>query len=239
MKLKFRLFSSLSSRHKAMINILIVHEIPLMCNIIASVLDSETDITVVGCASNVDEAIDRVLKNGVGLVLISTRLPNLGTTQLTNLLVQRAPGVKVLILGISESRESVLNYVESGAAGYVLKESSLDDLLTTIRAVYNGQALISPEIAATLMQRVSEFSQAFARIGANPPESLSLTQREFEVLELLGKNLSNQEIAERLVIETGTVKNHVHNILNKLGVSSREEAADLMTVIKERTHKQD
>jgi len=138
-------------------------------------------------------------------------------------------------LGISESRESVLNYVESGAAGYVLKESSLDDLLTTIRSVYNGQALISPEIAATLIQRVSELAQAFARTGVNPPESLSLTQRELEVAELLSENLSNQEISERLVIEVGTVKNHVHNILNKLGLSSREDAANLITVIKERS----
>jgi two-component system NarL family response regulator len=218
-----------------MINLLIVHEFPLMCSIIASVLDSEPDIKVLGCASSIDEAIDRVMKNDVNLVLISTRLPDQGTIRLTNLLVQQAPSVKVLILGITESRESVLQYVESGAAGYVLRESSLDDLLTTIRAVYSGQAFISPEIAATLIQRVSEFARVFSRTGVNPPESLSLTQRELEVAELLSENLSNQEISERLVIEVGTVKNHVHNILNKLGVSSREDAANLMLVLKERS----
>jgi DNA-binding NarL/FixJ family response regulator len=116
----------------------------------------------------------------------------------------------------------------------VLRESSLNDLLTTIRAVYNGRALISGEIAAALIQRVSEFAQAFAQTGVTPPESLNLTAREFEVLELLSQNLSNQEIAERLVIERGTVKNHVHSILSKLGVDRREEAGNLMSITKER-----
>jgi len=214
-----------------MIKILVVHEFPLMCNIIASVLDNEPDIKVAGCASSVEEALELVLHNGVDLVLVSTRLSDHGTIRLTNLLVERAASVKILILGITESRESVLNYVESGAAGYVLKESSLDELLATLRAVHAGKALISPEIAATLMQRVSEFSQAFTQIGALPPDSLNLTQREIEVLEMVQQNLTNQQIAERLVIEIGTVKNHVHNILNKMGVGSREDAANLMSMI--------
>jgi DNA-binding NarL/FixJ family response regulator len=217
-----------------MINVLIVHEFPLMCHIIASVLDDEPDIKVVGYASGVAEAMDCVKQNNVDLVLISSRLPEQGTIKLTNLLIEDVPTIKVLILGITETRESVLKYVEAGATGYVLRESSLDDLLTTIRAVYNGKALISAEIAAALMRRVSEFAQVFAQTGVTPPESLNLTAREFEVLELLSQNLSNQEIAKRLVIETGTVKNHVHSILNKLGVDRREEAGNLMSIIKER-----
>jgi DNA-binding NarL/FixJ family response regulator len=217
-----------------MINILIVHEFPLMCNIIASVLDDEADIKVIGCASGLEEAMMQVMQNEVDLVLVSTRLPNQETIRLTNLLMQKVPAVKVLILGITETRESVLEYIESGAAGYVVKESSLDDLLTTIRTVYAGKAVVSPEIAATLIQRVSEFARIFSQTGVIPPESLNLTSREFEVLELLSENLTNQEIAERLVIEMGTVKNHVHSILNKLGVSSRDDAGNLMALIKDR-----
>lgn len=178
--------------------------------------------------------MDRIRQNGVDLVLISSRLPEQGTIKLTNLLIQDTPAIKIIILGITETRESILKYVEAGATGYVLKESSLDELLTTIRAVYNGKALISPDIAAALIQRVSEFAQVFAQTGMNPPESLNLTAREYEVLELLSQNLSNQEIAKRLVIETGTVKNHVHSILNKLGVVRREEAGNLMGLIRER-----
>jgi len=217
-----------------MINVLIVHEFPLMCNIIASALDDEPDIKVVGCVSGVKEALDRVKQNDVDLVLISSRLPEQGTIQLTSLLIQNVPAIKIIILGITETRESVLEYVEAGATGYVLKESSLDELLTAIRAAYEGQALISPEIAAALIRRVSEFAQIFAQTGVTLPESLNLTAREFEVLELLSQNRSNQEIAKQLVIETGTVKNHVHNILNKLGVARREDAGNLMARIKEK-----
>lgn len=217
-----------------MINVLVVHEFPLMCNIIASVVDDEPDIKVLGYVSDIDEAMSLASHNNVDLVLISSRLPDQGTIRLTNLLIQNIPTIKVLVLGITETRESVLEYVEAGATGYVLKESSLDDLLTTIRAVYEGKAFISPEIAAALIQRVSEFAQVFSQTGFNLPESLNLTARELEVLGLLSQNLSNQEIAEQLVIETGTVKNHVHSILKKMGVDRREEAGNLMPRIKEK-----
>jgi len=217
-----------------MIKVLIAHELPLMCNIIASVLDDEPDIKVVGCVSGVEKALDRVKQSDADLVLISSRLPEQGTIQLTNLLIQNVSAIKIIILGITETRESILEYVEAGAIGYVLKESSLDEFLTAIRAAYDGKPLISPEIAAALMQRVSEFAQVFAQTGATLPESVNLTAREFEVLELLSQNRSNQEIAEQLFIETGTVKNHVHSILNKLGVDRREEAGNLMSLIKER-----
>lgn len=217
-----------------MINVLVVHEFPLMGNIISSVLDGEKDITVIGCAMDVKDAMGLVKENDVDVVLISSRLPDNGTLNLTKMLVQSVYSPSILILGITETRENVLEYVEAGATGYVLKESSLDDMLTAIRAVNSGKALVSPEIAAALIERVSEFVQAFEQVGITPPDSLDLTPREYEVLELLGQNMSNQEIAQQLVIETGTVKNHVHSILSKLGVSSREDAAKLASLLKNR-----
>jgi len=217
-----------------MINVLVVHEFPLMCNIISSVLDDESDIVVVGGATDADAALERVKEDNIDVILISSRLPDEGSIRLTNTLVQLDLVPKILIFGITETRENVLRYIEAGATGYVLKESSLTDLLTAIRATQSGKALVSPEMAAALIQRISEFAQAFAQVGIVPPESLSLTARELEVLELMGQNLGNQEIAHRLFIEVGTVKNHVHSILNKLGVSSREDAALLMSIVKER-----
>ena len=215
-----------------MIQVMIVHEFPLMCNIVAAVLDGEPDIEVVGYASTVEDASEKISEHDVDVILISSRLPNQGTTEFTNFLFQQMPAVKILILGISESRESVLKYAEAGANGYVLKESSLDDLLAAIRAVYNDKVLISPDIAAMLFQRVSEYAKVFAQTDISPPETVNLTARELEVLELLSQKMSNQQIAERLVIETGTVKNHVHNILSKLGVDRREEAGNLMSIIR-------
>jgi len=216
------------------INVLIVHEFPLMCNVIASVLESEPDISVIGKSTSVEQALKFIKSHKVDVALISPRLPDKGTLTLTSLIGQSASSIKILILGIAETREDALRYFEAGAAGYVLRESSVYELLATIRAVSDGRAVISPEIAASLIERVSEYSHVVAHVDPVSIDKLHLTTREVEVLELLSQNLSNHEIAQKLVIELGTVKNHVHSILNKLGVSHREDAARLMDAIRRR-----
>lgn len=209
------------------IRVLIVHEYPLMCDIIARVVDGEPDIQVQGFASSVDEAKDFIFKEPIDVVLISPRLPENGSIKLTRILVRKAPSIRILVLGISESREQVLQYIEAGASGYVIRESSVDDLLSVIRAAHAGKALVSPEVASILIHRVKTLSRTFMEAGISPPDITNLTARELEVLQLVTNNLSNQQISERLVIGLGTVKNHVHNILDKLGVANREEAANL------------
>jgi DNA-binding NarL/FixJ family response regulator len=213
-----------------MIRVLLVNEIPLMCNVIASVLEDEPDIEVVGRATSVDEALDQAPE--CDIVLVSTRLPNDGALTLIQTLVETEPSVKILALGLSETKEQVLSYVEAGADGYVLKDNSADELVTRIRAAHRGKAIVSPQIAGALMSRVSEWAQLFEDIEAGVAETADLTPREREILELIGQGLTNQEIADRLVIQVGTVKNHVHNILQKLDVSSRQDAAAYLAVIK-------
>lgn len=210
---------------------MIVHEIPIMCSIIASVLEDEEDIFISGCANTVDEALE-MAHDDVNTVLISTRLPDHGALRLTELLAENEPDISVLALGLSERKEDVLPYVEAGALGYVLKNDSIDDLLAVIRSAYSGKARVSPEIAAALMTRVSELYQKFSHLNPELLENEQLTSRELEILELLGKNYSNREISEHLMIEVGTVKNHVHNILNKLNVSSRRQAVNYLAIIK-------
>lgn len=215
-----------------MIGVLLVNEIRLMGNVIASALEDEPDIEVVGCATSVDEALEIIQRKNVDVVLASTRLPEQGALQLTEAVTERNPDTDVLVLGVTEKKERVLQYVEAGAVGYVLKDDSVEDMLETIRAAQKGKALVSPEIASALMERVSELAGMFAGLETGVVESADLTSREVEVLELLGKNLTNQEIADELVIEVGTVKNHVHSILNKLDVSTRDEAAAYLALIK-------
>jgi two-component system NarL family response regulator len=199
--------------------------------VIASVLEDESDIEVVGRAAPVDEALALAKESDV--VLVSTRLPDNGALKLTSAIAEADPSVKVLVLGLGESKERVLRYVEAGADGYVLKNDSVDDLLRHIRAAQRGKALVSPKIAAALMSRVTELAQLFAEIESGISESADLTPREREILELIGQGLTNQEIADRLVIEVGTVKNHVHSILQKLDVSSRQDAASYLALIRE------
>ena len=215
-----------------MIHVLLVNEIRLMCNVLAAAMDDEEDIKVVGCATDVENALAMIQMENVDVVLVSTRLPKNGALRLTEAITAENPATDVLVLGITEKKERVLQYVEAGAVGYIVKDDTVDDMLTAIRAAQEGKALVSPKIAAALMERVSELAGMFADLETGVIESAGLTPREIEVLELLGKNLTNQEIADHLYIEVGTVKNHVHSILNKLNVSTRDEAATYLALIK-------
>jgi len=215
-----------------MIHVLLVNEIRLMCNVITAALEDEPDIKVVGCATSVDEALEKLAREDIDVVLVSTRLPERGALQLTQTITDTQPSTNVLVLGVTDHKERVLQFVEAGAIGYVLKDDSIDDMVAAIQAAQQGKALVSPKIAGALMERVSELAGMFADLETGVIETAGLTPRELEVLELLGQNMTNEEIAETLVIEVGTVKNHVHSILNKLNVNSRREAATYLALIK-------
>lgn len=213
------------------IRVLLVNQIRLMCNIITSVIEDEPDIEVVGCATSLEEALAIVRRGIVDVAVVSTKLPDQGALELTSAITQMAPGTKVLALGLTENKDRVLRYVEAGAVGYILPDDSLDEMLATIRAARDGEAHVSPEIATAMMERITELAQMFAQVESSVVESAELTPRELEVLELIAQDKTNQGIAEELVIEVGTVKNHVHNILDKLNVSSRGEAAAYLAFI--------
>jgi two-component system NarL family response regulator len=212
-----------------MICVLLVSEMGLVSNLIASVLEDEPDIDVVERTTSPEGALDQLSEADV--VLVSTRLRENGALRFTEAAVERDASAKVLVIGLRESEQEVLKYVEAGADGYVLRDNSVDMLLEKVRAADQGEALISPDIAYALMSRLTELAQLFSRVKTGLDEPVDLTPREQEVLDLVGEGLTNQEIAERLYIEVGTVKNHVHSILQKLDVNSREDAAAYLALI--------
>ena len=214
------------------INILLVNESRLIGNVIVAALDNETDIQVVGCVTTPDEALKIIQENIVDVALVSTRLSDQGALRLTSAITDIAPETKVLALGLTEEKQRVLRYVEAGATGYVLKDDSLEDLIDKVRAAQDGKVFVSPQIAAAIMDRLSNLAQMFSSVESSMADTAGLTARELEVLELIGKGMTNQEIADQLVIEIGTVKNHVHSILEKINVGSRGEAAAYLAFIK-------
>lgn len=217
-----------------MIRVLLVNEFELMGNIITEVLGDEPDIEVIGCVTTPQDALVKISNEDVDMVLVSTHLPNDGALRLTSKMTNVDSSLKVLALGVSEKKERVLQFVEAGASGYVRKDDSVDDLIKAIRAANKDQAKVSPKIAAALMARVSELTDLLTMVESGMPEDYSdLTPRELEILELIANGYSNQKIADSLFIEVGTVKNHVHNILNKLDVSTREDAAAYLAIIKD------
>lgn len=131
------------------------------------------------------------------------------------------PGARVIVLGVSEDDESaIVACAEAGVAGYHLRNDSTDDLLTLIRKVADGESSCPPRVSAILIRRLSELAANRRTVAAEP----GLTAREIQILEMLEVGLTNREIAERLCIAVHTVKNHVHSLLTKMGVSSRAEA---------------
>lgn len=214
------------------IHLLLVNESGLIGNVIRAALEDEPDLKVVASVTNAEEALKVVQEQVIDVALVSTRLPEQGALKLTSAIAQLAPSTKVLALGLTEEKKHVLRYVEAGATGYVLRDHSLEDLIETVRAAQDGKVFVSPQIAAAMMERLSNLARMFSDIENNVTDTTSLTSRELEVLELIGKGLTNQQIAEKLVIEIGTVKNHVHSILEKLNVRTRNEAAVYLAFIK-------
>jgi DNA-binding NarL/FixJ family response regulator len=208
-----------------MIRVFIVDEVRLTCDMLATVLKDMSDIEVVGCATTVDEALARL--SACDIVLATTTLPNDGAYELTRIVAKNISSPKVLIIGLAESREAIIRYIEAGAAGYVHRQDSVDRLLANIRAAYNDEAIVSPGIAAAIMARLAQLASSAmaAPLRQELADTSELTRREREVLNLIKQNYSNREIANYLTIEVGTVKNHVHNILDKLSVNSRRDAA--------------
>lgn len=214
-----------------MIRVIVVHQAKLIANVIASVLSEEPDIYVVSTAVSAEDALGKLALSNCNMVLAAANLPNEGALALTEAVTASHPDTNVLIIGVPKSESVILQYVMAGAAGYVLKDVPVERLLDNVRAAHENKALISPTIAAALMTQVAELSQISKQYTLDPQAVADITSREREVLNLIGEGLTNQEIAERLFIEVGTVKNHVHNILKKLNVNSREEAASYLSLL--------
>ena len=211
--------------------VLIVNEANLICNLLAIVLRQETDIEVVGTTTDVSEAIS--LADKCDILLVDSGLPNDGALTLSIEVGRKRPNTHVVVTGVEKTPKSIIKYIEAGASGYILKEFSLEEMVEQVRAVPEGKAVADPEIVAEMMERLSELADLCADQTALQKGIDSLSPREKEVLSLLSEGKSNADIAKALHIETGTVKNHVHSILKKLGVSNRYQAAKMVTQAEE------
>ncbi len=208
-----------------MIHIIVVHQTRLIASLIASVLTEEPGIYVAGLSASVEEALGKVERSNCNMMLVAATLPNQGALTLTREMVKLDPSVKVMVIGLPDSENMILQYVMAGAAGYVLQDVTTEHLLENIWAAHHEQALVSPDIAAKLISQLAELARVSSQHTLEPLTVEELTPRERDVLNLIGQGLTNQQIADQLVVEVGTIKTHVHNILKKLDVANRKEAA--------------
>ncbi|WP_045877572.1 response regulator transcription factor [Pseudofrankia sp. DC12] len=204
------------------IRVLIVDDHALFRRGLEMVLAQEPDIEVVGEAADGSEAVTMAGEMAPDIVLMDVRMPRRGGIDATSAIKQAVPSAKIVMLTISDEEADLYDAIKAGAMGYLLKEISIDEVAADIRAVYNGQSLISPSMASKLL---SEFASMIKNKDDRPQlPTPRLTDREMEVLRLVAKGLNNRDIAKQLFISENTVKNHIRNILEKLQLHSRMEA---------------
>ena len=199
--------------------VLLVADIRLYREGIESVLADREPLEVVGAARDADEAVELAAAVQPDIALVDVAMAD--AVAGVRAIRRAVPGVKILALTVAETEAEVLTCIEAGVSGYVTRESSVDDLVAAIQSAGRDEMLCSPRIAATLVRRVAALAAGATRAR---PEAV-LTGRELEIVGLIDEGLSNKEIATRLLIEVPTVKNHVHNILEKLQVRRRADAA--------------
>ena len=204
------------------VRVLIVDDHALFRRGLQMVLEGETDIDVVGEAGDGQEAIERAESTTPDVVLMDVRMPKRSGIEATRTIKDTLPSTKILMLTISDEEADLYEAIKAGASGYLLKEISIEEVASAVRAVHAGQSLISPSMASKLL---NEFAAMVKRRDerAQVPGP-RLTSRELEVLKLVAKGLNNRDIGQELFISENTVKNHVRNILEKLHLHSRMEA---------------
>jgi DNA-binding NarL/FixJ family response regulator len=182
----------------------------------------EQSVNVVGEAENGEAAIRLASDLAPDVVIMDLNMPGAGGVETTRRLASLAPLSRVVVLTISADDDDVMNAVMAGACGYLLKDSSIQELIAGIRAAAAGESLISPQIAAKLLQRLRAQSKD---VDAAETIRAELSDRELEVLKLIANGKDNAQIARDLFISPKTVKNHISNILMKLQIDNRIQAA--------------
>lgn len=204
-----------------MINLLIVDDHILFREGLASLFRAQPDFNVIGEAGNVQEAVELAVKLNPELILMDFSLPDGTGLDATKQILAEKPHISIVFLTMHEDDERLLAAIRHGAKGYLLKNIPVTKLIDSLRGLQQGEAPISLAMASRIMQAYSEMGTA----PASGDAALEiLTEREREILVEIGKGGTNREIAYRLFISENTVKNHVHNILDKLGLNNRREA---------------
>jgi DNA-binding NarL/FixJ family response regulator len=200
------------------LKVLIVDDDALIREGLELLLDIEPDFQVIGTASNGQEALEICRKEKPDLVLMDIRMPVMDGVLGTKLIKSHFKDVKVVILTTFKDDEYIKEALKTGAEGYILKNQPADSIMESLRAVNKGNIVLEREVANALSSMLKEGKKV-------APEKLDISQRELEILKLVGKGLSNREIAKKLYLSEGTTRNYVTGLLEKLGLRDRTQLA--------------
>ena len=207
-----------------MIRLLLVDDQSIIREGLSSLLQAQPDLEIVGTAENGKIGVEQALSLHPDVVLMDVRMPVMDGVAATQALQERAPDIKVLVLTTFDDDEYVSKALNYGAKGYLLKDTSSEELAQAIRSIHKGYTQLGPGLLEKAIAPPATMD--------SPPELAQLTPRELEVLHCLGKGYSNKEIAATLYISERTVKNYVTNILSRLNLRDRTQAALLAVNLK-------
>jgi len=203
---------------KNSIGVLLVDDHEVVRRGIGALLATEDELLIVGEAADGEEAIAKAATLDPDVILMDLEMPGVGGIEAIESIISSNPEARILVLTSFAADDKVFPAIKAGASGYLLKDTGPEDLVEAIQQVYRGESSLHPAIARKLLREVSQ--PKTGKQTADP-----LTERELEVLRLIAKGNSNQEIADELVISEATVRTHVSNILGKLHLASRTQAA--------------
>lgn len=208
-----------------MIKVLIADDQELIRQSLQIVLDSKPELEVTDIAENGQEVIRCIRKNKPDVILMDIRMPKMDGVQCTKIIKENYPGIKIIILTTFDDDEYVYNALKFGASGYLLKGVSMDDLVNAIVTVYNGRAMINPDIATKVLRLFSQMAKADYTISVGKQGVEELTRTEWKIIREVELGAANKEIAEKLNLSDGTVRNYLSAILNKLDLRDRTQLA--------------
>lgn len=215
-----------------MIRVEIVSDIRLYREGLAEILDREGSISVCGIAYTVNNAIKEIKDNSPDVVILDMTMAS--SCDAINCIVSSYPKIKLVVLSVTEDEDTILSCAKAGVAGYLSREASIQELVYTVCGVVDGEIYCPRRIAASLFHKLKSLSNDKEVCTSTKPlkfddsRAVFLTKREKQIASLISDGLSNKQIARSLTIEVSTVKNHVHNILNKMGVNNRVQAVTFL-----------
>lgn len=198
--------------------VLIVDDDALIRDSLKIIISMEADMEVVGAASNAQEALELCRQYQPDIVLMDIRMPIMDGVLGTKLIKSQFSNIKVIILTTFKDDEYIKEAIKNGASGYMLKNQSSDNIIDSLRAVHKGSIVLEKEVAKSLTSMLKDNGNVRLK-------DLNITEREIDVLKLVGEGLSNKEISERLYLSEGTVRNYVTILLEKLSLRDRTQLA--------------
>jgi DNA-binding NarL/FixJ family response regulator len=212
-----------STPSRPSISIILIDDNRLVREGLAGLIRGETDFKILAASADADEALRKVRDAKPQIVLLDFGLEGSDSMEVASGIRTQAPDARIIIMGLSPLQDNVAEFVRTGVSGFLMKDSSFETFVNTIRAVAGGAQVLPKELTGSLFGQIAR--NAVRKSAPKALAAVRITRREREVIDLISDGLSNKEIAVRLGIAVHTVKSHVHNVLEKLSLHSRLEVA--------------